>query len=86
MNSTFSLQELEKAVDTLKDCKSPGPDKITNEMIKHLDQRLNISYRKFSIKAGSQDKFHRHGEKPTWYRYSKKERTRQTLEATDPYV
>ena len=30
MNSTFSLQELEKAIGTLKDCKSPGPDKITN--------------------------------------------------------
>ena len=36
MNSTFSLQELEKAIGTLKDCKLPGPDKITNEMIKHL--------------------------------------------------
>ena len=36
MNSTFTLQDLEKAIGTLKDCKSPGPDKITNEMIKHL--------------------------------------------------
>ena len=36
MNSTLSLQELEKAIGTLKDCKSPGPDKITNEMLKHM--------------------------------------------------
>ena len=32
----FTLQELEQAVKKLKNSKSPGPDKIHNEMLKHL--------------------------------------------------
>ena len=32
----FSLNELEKAISNFKSKKSPGPDKVTNEMIQHL--------------------------------------------------
>ena len=83
MKSTFSLQELEKPIGTLKDCKSPGPDKITNKMIKRLGPKAKRYYGTFSTKSGSQDKYHRHGEKSTWYQYTRRERTRQTLEATN---
>ena len=36
MNSPFNSNESEKALKTLKDKKSPGPNEITNEMLKHL--------------------------------------------------
>ena len=36
MNKDFSLQELNDALESLKNNKSPGPDKITNEMLQHL--------------------------------------------------
>ncbi|KAK3772626.1 hypothetical protein RRG08_006757 [Elysia crispata] len=36
MNTPFNALELEDALKTLKDKKSPGPDKITNEMLKHM--------------------------------------------------
>ena len=36
MNCPFNTKEFEKALKTLKDKKSPGPDKITNEMLKHI--------------------------------------------------
>ncbi|KAK3763469.1 hypothetical protein RRG08_056937 [Elysia crispata] len=33
---TVIERELEDALKALKDKKSPGPDKITNEMLKHM--------------------------------------------------
>ena len=36
VNKDFSLQELNDALESLKNNKSPGPDKITNEMLQHL--------------------------------------------------
>ena len=36
MNIPFNDRELEDALKALKDKKSPGPDKITNEMLKHM--------------------------------------------------
>ena len=36
MNSLFNLREMEDALNTLSDKKAPGPDKITNEMLKNL--------------------------------------------------
>ena len=36
MNCPFNTKEFEEAIKTLKDKKSPGPDKITNEMLEHL--------------------------------------------------
>ena len=36
MNCPFNTKEFEEALKTLKDKKSPGPDKITNEMLEHL--------------------------------------------------
>ena len=36
MDKPFCSEELEEALSSLKDKKSPGPDKITNEMLKHL--------------------------------------------------
>ena len=35
MNCPFNTKEFEAALKTLKDKKSPGPDKITNEMLEH---------------------------------------------------
>ena len=35
MNWPFNTKEFEKALKTLKDKKSLGPDKITNEMLEH---------------------------------------------------
>ena len=36
INCPFNTKEFEEALKTLKDKKSPGPDKITNEMLEHL--------------------------------------------------
>ncbi|KAL8604432.1 hypothetical protein ACOMHN_042261 [Nucella lapillus] len=36
MDMPFKLKELEEAKKSLQDKKSPGPDKVTNEMLKHL--------------------------------------------------
>jgi len=36
MNKTFNIKELNTALKVLQDKKSPGPDKITNEMLKHM--------------------------------------------------
>ena len=36
MNIPFNARELEDALKALKDKKSPGPNKITNEMLKHM--------------------------------------------------
>ena len=36
MSENFTIQELNKAIQKLKNKKAPGPDEITNEMIKHL--------------------------------------------------
>nr|KAG5704148.1 hypothetical protein BaRGS_009678 [Batillaria attramentaria] len=36
MNKPFTMTELNDAVRTLKEKKSPGPDKVTNEMLEHL--------------------------------------------------
>ena len=38
-SSDFTLAELEKATSLLKLRKSPGPDKIHNEMLKNLSQK-----------------------------------------------
>ena len=36
MDKTFTNKELERALGTLNNKKSPGPDKVTNEMLLHL--------------------------------------------------
>ena len=36
MNKPFTLKELDAELNTLKEKKSPGPDRITNEMLTHL--------------------------------------------------
>ena len=36
MNFPFNAKEFEEALKTLKDKKSSGPDKITNEMLEHF--------------------------------------------------
>ena len=39
MNQPFSMKEFEEALITLKTQKSPGPDKVTNEMLGHLGSK-----------------------------------------------
>ena len=39
LSKPFSLNELEKAISILKSKKSPGQDKVTNEMMQHLGHR-----------------------------------------------
>ena len=39
MNKLFNMREFEEALNTLKEKKSPGPDKVTNEMLLHLGKR-----------------------------------------------
>ena len=39
MENPFSMKEIEMLLPKLQNCKSPGPDKITNEMLKHLGPR-----------------------------------------------
>ena len=36
MNKDFTIKEHNEAIQRLKNKKSPGPDKVTNEMLKHL--------------------------------------------------
>ncbi|KAK3691274.1 hypothetical protein RRG08_052258 [Elysia crispata] len=42
MNIPFNARELEDALKALKDKKSPGPDKITNEMLKDMGPKANF--------------------------------------------
>ena len=39
MNKPFNMKEFEEALKTLKEKKSPGPDKVTNEMLEHLGSK-----------------------------------------------
>ena len=39
MNRPFVMKEFEEALSTLKTKKSPDPDKVTNEMLEHLDAK-----------------------------------------------
>ena len=47
----FSVQELERAIAKLASKKAPGPDKITNEMIKHLGPKAKQILLKFINKT-----------------------------------
>ena len=39
LNKLLNMREFEEALNTLKEKKSPGPDKVTNEMLQHLGKR-----------------------------------------------
>ncbi|RUS68413.1 hypothetical protein EGW08_023825, partial [Elysia chlorotica] len=41
MNKPFNEKEMKEALNTLPQKKSPGPDKITNEMLKNLGRKAN---------------------------------------------
>ena len=43
MEKPFSINELQNALADLKNNKSPGPDKITNDMIKHLGEKAKTT-------------------------------------------
>ena len=54
MNKSFNMRELEDALRILSKRKSPGPDKITNEMLQHLGMNakktlLNIFNKSWQI-------------------------------------
>ena len=65
MNTNFSMKELEQATETLKDKKSHGPDKITNEMLKHLGKKAKAVLLKIFNNSWKRDVCPNHGEKPT---------------------
>ena len=52
MNSLFKTKEFEEALINLKDKKSPGPDKITNEMLEHLGTKAKFKLLGTSTAAG----------------------------------
>ena len=66
MNYPFNTKESEEALKTLKDKKSPGPDKITNEMLEVLGSKASPNSRESSTTAGRQAMFLRACEKLTW--------------------
>ena len=84
MNSTFSLQELEKAIGTLKDCKSPGPDKITNEMIKHLGPKAKKVLLEIFNKSWKSGQVPQTWREAHMVQIHKKGKDKTKLEATDP--
>ena len=43
MNKPFNMKELEEALRILKEKKSPGPDKVTNEMLQHLGMKAKAT-------------------------------------------
>ena len=44
MKCPFSTKEFEETLKTLKDKKSPGPDKITNETLEHLGTKAKSKF------------------------------------------
>ena len=82
MNCPFNTKEFEEALKTLKDKKSPGPDKITNEMLEHLGTKAKSKPWESSTTAGRQGMFLRAGEKLTWYPSTRRARTEQIQTAT----
>lgn len=40
MNKPFNMKELEDAIKASQEKKSPGPDKVTNEMLLHLGTKV----------------------------------------------
>ena len=54
LSKPFSLNELEKAISILKSKKSPGQDKVTNEMMQHLGHRGKTELLKICNLSGTQ--------------------------------
>ena len=52
-----------KYLTVLNNCKSPGEDLITNEMLNTLDRKQRKSGSKFSTTAGKEVQFLRYGKK-----------------------
>ena len=82
VNCPFNTKEFEKALKTLKDKKSPGPDKITNEVLEHLGTKAKSSSWESATTAGRQGMFLRAGEKLTWYSSTRRARIEQIQTAT----
>ncbi|GFS05934.1 hypothetical protein ElyMa_004695000 [Elysia marginata] len=67
MSTLFNICELEEALRTLKDKKSPeNPEHITNEMLKHMGTKSKSKFLAFYNNTGRQDWFLRVGEMVTW--------------------
>ena len=77
MNYLFNIKEFEEALKTLKDKKSPGPDKIINEMLEHLGTKASPNFWESSTSAGRQGMFLRPGEKLTSYPSTRRARIEQ---------
>ena len=43
MEQPFNMKELQEVLDDLKTNKSPGPDQITNDMIKQLGKKAKAA-------------------------------------------
>ena len=81
MNCTFNTKEFEEALKTLKDKKSPGPDRITNEMLEHLGAKAKSKLWESSVTSGRQGMFLRAGETLTWYPSTRRASSEQTQTA-----
>ena len=76
INCPFNTKEFEEALKTLKDKKSPGPDKIT------LAPKQSPKSWESSTTAGRQGMFLRACEKLTWHSSTRRARTEQIQTAT----
>ena len=82
MNRPFSPKEFEEALKTWKDKKSPGPDKITNEMLEHLGTKAKSKPVGFFNNSWKTGRVPQSWKKLTWYPFTRRAKTECTETAT----
>lgn len=78
MNRPCTLKELEEAIN-LEDKKSPGPNKVTNEMLKHIDTNAKTKLLALLNNSCKTGMFHRAGKKKTWFSTTRRAKTESGL-------
>ena len=84
MKENLKMGELEAAIRKLKPKKAPGPDGVSNDMLKHLGPVAKIPCQKFSTVAGTQERHHGSGKKLKSYQSFRKERIEPAQPTTVP--
>ena len=65
LDSKLTMLELEKALAQLKNKQAPGPDKASNDMLKHLGPQAKKNSSSSLMPAGKLVIYQRHGKKPS---------------------